>query len=96
MSTSSEIVWEEPPPRRGGVSPDPIEVDFADKLREQPGRWAILQDCKTQHQASLLQRRVSNGAPGSAWYGSYEARVRRIHDEGAWRVYARYTDTAVE
>lgn len=86
--TTETIAWEEPPPRRGGPAPDPVELRIATALRKHPGSWAVVERFDSHHDALLLQRRIRRGAPGSAWAHGFDATVRKT-GERVWKVYAR-------
>ncbi len=90
--TTDALAWEEPPPRRGGPSPDPVEMKIAEALTAHPGAWAVVATYQSHHDAILLQRRIRRGAPGSAWADGFEATVRKT-GERAWKVYARTPPT---
>lgn len=88
MSTDAAVIaWEEPPPRRGGPSLDPVEQNIAAELCKHAGHWAVVATYNSHHEATLLQRRIRRGSPGSVWSTGFEAVVRK--HEGGWRVYAR-------
>jgi hypothetical protein len=84
----TELRFEDPPPRRGGPAPDPIELQIAQQLRSRPNEWAVIEEHASHQDALLLQRRIRRGAAGSAWTGGFEAVVRKT-GERQWRVYAR-------
>lgn len=84
--TRSELRWGEPPPGRRGLIDWPA---VAVSLRAEPGRWAIIQVCRSPAAASNLARRVRDGSYSAFRpVGAFEAVSRTV--DGEIRVYARY------
>jgi hypothetical protein len=81
--------FEDPPP----VQPVGRRSRFADeaqKLRENPGRWALVTVCAKRTNAGSVVRRIGQGL-SACWHepGDFEATARSM-GEGDHRVYARY------
>ena len=80
----TDIIWKEPPPAPRGRAKGPRNTgkghDFAQTLKQHPGRWAYYGAHKAARTASNLE----------LTYG-LEATVRKRED-GAWDVYARYPE----
>lgn len=93
-TTEATVTFEEPPPRGGGrLIADPTEIANARKLAEKSGAWGLVGSFDNQHDALLMQRRISRGAAGSSWQrrnsGSFAPAVRKINDR-QWNVYAKH------
>lgn len=88
-----EIRWEEPPaPTRWGM-PVANHADVAAKLRERPGRWAIVSVYSTHVSALSVAYQIRSGK--LAAYrpkGAFEASARTV--DGEHRVYARFVGDA--
>jgi hypothetical protein len=80
-----EIKWEEPPP--GGPGMPPKFAEFAQALRDNPGRWALYPGKATQATATEIKRaRSSIFAPA----GHFDAVSRDMSHPDKRRVYVRY------
>lgn len=75
-----ELVWQDPPSRRGGIGKDYSRV--IDELKANPGRWAlVIKDMKT------------TAAPAAFRQAKCEATTRRNPDGKTWSVWVRYPAT---
>jgi len=73
----TELKWQDPPARRGGTGADYSVV--IDKLKERPGKWALIADAwKTSAPPAAFRQ---NGC---------EATARRNAGSKTWSVYARF------
>jgi hypothetical protein len=83
MSDDSPLVWKDPPPQYGHRLWDNEAI--AEELRQHPGQWAVIAQCKNVQQASNTMAARKNGA------------VRAFRPSTDWQfqtnkcdVYARY------
>lgn len=86
------LSWEDPPPSpygrpAGSSSTDRRYAEVAQQLREEPGRWAVVQE-KTSHGSGLAHAINYGAVTAFRPPGDFEATYRRR--EGVTRVYARY------
>lgn len=80
-TSSSGVVWEDPPPPHAGDS-----GPLAAALRARPGEWAVVYPAaKSQAAAPAIRRGMGSWAPA----GSFEA-ISRSNEDGTFRVYARF------
>lgn len=94
---SAVFRWEDPPPALAGRTAQPRRSehwrDVAAKLREHPGRWAVVVEDEFFGYAAGLASQVKAGKlaafrPG----GSFEAQTRTVGK--SYRLYARYVGEA--
>lgn len=76
--------FEEPPPPKRYM-----HKLTAIRLRENPGKWALIAVYDSRTNAGSMRRRISQGL-GENWQnpGDFEAQVRRVEDD--YNLYARY------
>lgn len=86
--TTTDIVWEDPPPRAYGRGRPPQHLGFFNALRVHPGKWAQWPRQGNTNTAKNTATRINNGRYGGTAAGEFEA-VTRL---GV--VYVRYLDPA--
>jgi len=87
------IEWAEPPPAAIGRSGGPLKfADFADALRANPGRWAVLsRGIKSSGLAgSVAHANLAAFRPK----GSFEGVSRKAADGKGFDIYVRYVGIA--
>lgn len=70
------LIWQEPPARRRGRKPDPVLVEAADRLRENPEEWALVKTYNAPNTAHKVKARITRGEGIWAPEGQFEATVR--------------------
>jgi hypothetical protein len=83
----SDFRFEEPPAPH--QKPRGSQMEAAQKLREKPGEWGMITDCRNSGSSSSMARAIRKGTR-KAWEpaGDFEAVARKV--DGQYRVYARY------
>ncbi len=61
------IIWEDPPPPRGGPRRHLIAPELLDALRADPGRWARVKTYGTKTSAQTARAKIAKGALGPGW-----------------------------
>lgn len=82
-----ELVWEEPPRVSRGQSRAAF-LDIAEKLRANPGVWAMVAKFDRVGRAGSIAGHINRGRYEGITAGEFEAVSRSV--EGEYRVYARF------
>jgi hypothetical protein len=91
------IRWEDPPPPLADRRQRPRRTDYwryvADKLREHPGRWAVVLEDEAFGYAAGMATQIKAGRLAAFRpSGSFEAQTRTV--DSKYACYARYVGEA--
>lgn len=91
--TQGIIRWEDPPPPGKRSQRYPASTGkwraILDDLLSEPGRWALVDICRSDHVAGSVAHSIRTGKMIPLTRGDFEATSRRDH------VYARYLGDGV-
>ena len=80
------VKFQDPPPEATQPRKQSRHTAVAAQLKENPGKWALLEEVQTRSSATMIRRGNHKAYQPD---GSFEA-VAQARSDGAYDVYARY------